>query len=193
MRYYLPKREKRIINSSFQVLWGFATNTLALICLLLIIALSNPHIQHTISPLVASMNSFARNTIFPPQESIESLHSSFSFAPGSVQRKFDSIDLSGLNLLSFYDVTVNGDGTLNTDGDGYQSLYSDSAINLFHRAHQNGTKVLLTLTSVSSDDLMALLESTQAQQSLYQQTAQEVSNAGICLLYTSPSPRDGLL
>src|SRR5664279_2623120 len=173
MRYYLPKREKRIINSSFQVLWGFATNTLALICLLLIIALSNTQIQHTISPLVASMSSFAHNTIFPPQESIESLHSSFSFAPGTVQKKFDSIDLNGLNILSFYDVTINGDGTLNTDGDGYQSLYSESAYSLFQRAHQNGTKVLLTLTQASNNDLLALLENDQSQQTLYQQTAQE--------------------
>lgn len=163
-----------------KALWAFTTNILALICLLLALALNAPSsLRHTITPLVASVTSFAQTNSQKPQDPVDSFHNFFSFAPGSVPNKFSAIDLNGLTFLSFFDVPVNTDGTLNTDSDGYQIFQSDDADTLFQRAHQNGTKVLLTLTSSNNDDINSLLFNTDAQQNLYQQTAQEISTAGI--------------
>lgn len=158
-----------------KTLWSFVTNGLALFCLLLITVSTTPEIQKAISPLVATITTYSPLKVFSPQGTIKE---TFSFVPGSAPRRFDMVDFQGLNILAFYDVPVNADGTLNMDVDGYQSLYTEEGAALFQRADANGTKALITLTQTYNDDILHLLNDRQVQENLFAAAAQELYNTG---------------
>lgn len=164
-------------TSPLETVWSFFTCLLACICLIFIAGTSNKGVQGMISPIVSSVQSSL--TTLKILEPRKITLNTFSYIPGSAPNKFTGIDFQGLNMIAFYDVPMNPDGSLIMDSDGYQVFHSDDTTNLIQTAHAHGTKVLLTLSQTYNPDILALLDNPQAQQTLYQQTAQEVSTTGI--------------
>lgn len=156
-----------------EILWSFLIYFLALSCLILVFVTSSPNVIKTsfISPIVASIQSVFQKDTNAPLET-------FSFVPGAAPNKFKKVDFNGLNMLSYYDIAVNSDGTLNTDTDSYLSLYTPESNDLFHAARQNGTRVLLTFTMSYGPDIQALLTNKGSQQELFNAAAQEVQATG---------------
>jgi predicted chitinase len=164
MRARIPLTEKT---------WSLTTSTLATICLSLVLFLGLQPISGIISPMVSSLQSFK---IFAQSAKT---YETFSFIPGWADNKFDNIDFNNINTLAFFDLPVNGDGTIDTDNDGYETFTSDSANTLFHTAHAKGSKVVVTLTQTNSSDIKTLLDSSAAQKRLIKQATQAVKDAGI--------------
>jgi predicted chitinase len=162
-------------TNPFETIWSFTTCFLAFVCLMLIFVTSTPSGNKIISPFVSSIRSASLSIFGSTQESMHT----YAFVPGDAPNRFSNIDFSGLSMLSYYDVPVNADGTLNTDTDGYAMLQTQDAQTLFQTAHQNGTKVLLTVTMTYNPDIIAFLDNPQAQQELFNEAAQEVRATGI--------------
>lgn len=164
---YLQAVYRKNIRRPLEAFWSFLIGTLAFICLLLIFSYS---------PVVTTTTSILSYTFQKQHSPIEK---TFAFIPGSVPNKFDRVDLQNLNILSFYDLPFDTDGSFVTDADGYSTFYGENANYLFHTARQNGAKVLATLTQTYNNDIIDFLNNDQAQQNLYALTAQTVSEAGI--------------
>lgn len=174
---YLPRLTKISIHPA-AILWSFITNSLALFCLLLFIVLTSSNVRKTVSPVFASLSSFGSFAAVKPQNHV-TIQNRFSFVPGYAPNKFNSINYDGLQMLSFYDVPVNADGTLDTDTEGYANFHSDESAALFQTARQKGVKMLLTLSQTYDNDVTSFLDNPDAQYELYKQTAQEIIDTGI--------------
>lgn len=107
---------------------------------------------HLISPLSNLGIVGKRNTL-----------ENFVFIPSSSDR-IAKIDLSNLKYLSYFDIPILEDGSLNTDSFGYQNLTDSDTIDLFQSAHTSGAKILLTLTQMYPDTTKTFLDDSAAQQ-----------------------------
>lgn len=155
------------LQRPFESLWSFSTGSLALISLILIFTYS-PVISTTL-PLLS----------FELLNQNKPITKTFSFIPGSAPSKFDDIDLQNLDILAFYDLPFGNDGYLIQGTDGYSGIYSEKANNLFHKAHQQGSKVLATLTQTYKADIINFLDNPIAQENLFQEAKQIILNTGI--------------
>lgn len=106
-------------------------------------------------------------------------HKHFAFIPGWSSSKFARVKLEGLSTLAFFDLPVNGDGTLNLDNTGYQNLKGDQANELFLKAHQQGIKVLVILSQVDRGEINKILSDYAAWQNVISQTIDEVKNSSL--------------
>jgi predicted chitinase len=187
-----PQEQQKLVNPTFSNLlkkgyqllvgnptvsplerfWSFVTVGLGTICLLMIFAITYQPAQDVISPIVSSIRKLQ---IFNKKLDYEQ----FTFAPGWSYNKLHRIDYNGLKTLAFFDLPVNDDGTLHTDNDGYQTLKSQEAKDLFYTAHQNGAKVTLTFTQVNNPDIRRILNNPQAQETLISQAIAEVKEADV--------------
>lgn len=103
----------------------------------------------------------------------------FTFVPGDVPIRFQSVDFNGLNYLSFYDTPINADGTLNRESDAHAVFHTPDTETLFTTARQNGAKVLLTLTMSYNPDIDAFLNNPQARQDLMNEAVIEIRETKI--------------
>lgn len=106
-------------------------------------------------------------------------HEVFGFAPHWKINSLDNIDFSTLTTLAYFDVKVNYDGTLYKKDEGYRIFWSEKATEIFNKAHQNGTKVVLTLTAMDNDTILSLMDNFKAQEKLISDSVKEVQNRGI--------------
>lgn len=164
---YIRAVYKKNFKNPLESLSSFLTATLAFISLVLIFSYT-PITSTTLN--ILSYNLQKQNNI---------IKKTFSFIPGSVPAKFNKIDLHNLNILSYYDLPFNSDGSLVTDAEGYYSLHTDSTYNLFQTAHFQGTKVLATLTQTNRNDILDFLNNSDSQENLFQQVTQLISNSEI--------------
>lgn len=129
--------------------------------------------QRLISPFVSSLHSFYSYTQNIP------VHEVFTFVPDLARNKFPRIDMEGLTHLSFFDVPLTEDGTINFFSKGYASFTSVEALELFDRARFQKTKIFLTLSAIDTDIIANLLDNLDAQQRLADQAAEEIRNSNI--------------
>lgn len=113
------------------------------------------------------------------QQSQKSGYEVFGFAPYWNFDKLGGVDFNALTTLAYFDIPVTGTGDLNTQDAGYTSFWSDQATQLFEKAHQNGTRVVLTVTQMNNADITALLDSPEAQQNAISQIVQAIQKRGI--------------
>lgn len=110
---------------------------------------------------------------------IKSTKEVFSFAPGSSKGKFDSIDFNNLSILSFFDLPLDDDGTINFESRGYSSFKSQETLDLIDKAHSYNTKFLITVSAWNPQIIGSVLDSAEAQDNLISQVLAEVSESNI--------------
>ncbi len=113
------------------------------------------------------------------KKTVKNKYEVFGFAPHWTFDRLDSIDFSVLTTLAYFGVEVGPDGSINTDNRGYHVYLSDEATDLFQRAHDNGTRVVLTITQMNNDNILAFMDDPQAQKRAIETTVQLVEDRGI--------------
>lgn len=117
--------------------------------------------------------------ISPMATTIKSNKEVFGFAPYWTLGKLDNVDFNTLTTLAYFGVTAEGNGDLNRYDPGYQTFQSQDATNLFRKAHQHGTRVVLTLTQMDNMPILDLMDDSSSQANLISQAVSEVQGRGI--------------
>ncbi|HEX4127034.1 MAG TPA: glycosyl hydrolase family 18 protein [Acidimicrobiales bacterium] len=86
----------------------------------------------------------------------------FAFAPYWTLAQSPMFDITGLSTLAYFSIDVNGDGTLDESGPGWNGFQSQDLADLISRAHAAGERVVLTVTDFGQSSLDALTSSTTA-------------------------------
>lgn len=87
----------------------------------------------------------------------------FGFAPYWTLSDLENVNFEVLTTLAYFDVEILPDGSVNTDSPGYKAFHSDNATQLFKKAHDNGTKVVLTVTQMDAENIEAILDNESGQ------------------------------
>ncbi len=103
----------------------------------------------------------------------------FGFLPFWNFHNADNIDFDTLTTLAYFDVKISPDGNLIKDDPGYQSFVSGEATEIFKKAHDNGTRVVLTLTLMNNNGIKAFLDNPAAQERTIEQAVSLVERRGI--------------
>ena len=104
----------------------------------------------------------------------------FGFAPYWVfGEKLKNIDFNVLTTFAYFGIEVNDNGNLNRDNQSYKVFKSNEASEIFNKAHQSGTKVVLTLTQMDNSTIEAFLDNNKAQEKAIAQAVWEVGRRGI--------------
>ncbi len=98
----------------------------------------------------------------PPLQS----HEIFGYAPYWTLPQSSSFDVNDLTTLAYFSVDVNGDGTLDQSGAGWNGYQSQDLVDLVNRAHAAGDRVVLTVTCFSQSALDAITSDPNAPQRL---------------------------
>ncbi|HRN96789.1 MAG TPA: glycoside hydrolase family 18 protein [Candidatus Levybacteria bacterium] len=114
-----------------------------------------------------------------PLKEAKSQKEVFGFAPYWTINKLENVDFNVLTTLAYFGVPVKGDGSLDTEYQGYQTFESDTATQLFQKAHQHGTRVVLTITQMENSEIKALLDDPVAQERSIRETVDLVQRRGI--------------
>jgi hypothetical protein len=94
----------------------------------------------------------------PPLQS----HEIFGYAPYWTLPQSSGFDVQDLTTLAYFSVGVNGDGTLQESGAGWNGYESQDLANLVTRSHAAGDRVVLTVTDFSQASLNAITSSPTA-------------------------------
>lgn len=103
----------------------------------------------------------------------------FGFAPYWTMDKMRNVDFSVLTTFSYFGIPVGSDGSLDTSDVGYTTFESQQATDLFTKAHQYGTRVVLTLTQMDSGTIIQFLDNPDAQNQAISQAVSLVKSRGI--------------
>jgi len=103
----------------------------------------------------------------------------FGFLPFWNFHNADNIDFDTLTTLAYFDVKLSSDGNLIKDDAGYQSFISHEATQLFKKAHDHGTRVVLTLTLMNNAGIESFLDDDEAQKRAISQAVHLVEQRGI--------------
>ncbi len=86
----------------------------------------------------------------------------FAFAPYWTLAQSPTFDITGLSTLAYFSIDVNGNGTLDESGPGWDGFQSQDLADLISRAHAAGARVVLTVTDFGQSSLNALTSSPSA-------------------------------
>ncbi len=86
----------------------------------------------------------------------------FAFAPYWTLAQAPTFTITGLSTLAYFSIDVNGNGTLDESGPGWNGFQSQDLADLITRAHAAGERVVLTVTDFGQDSLDALTSSPTA-------------------------------
>lgn len=103
----------------------------------------------------------------------------FGFAPYWNIDKLNNVDFNTLTTLAYFGVIIDGNGNIVKDDPGYTTFESQKATNLFTKAHQNGTRVVLTMVQMQNQEIENLMDSPDAQNNAISQVISEVKGRGI--------------
>lgn len=103
----------------------------------------------------------------------------FGFAPYWKFDNLNSVDFSVLTTFAYFGIPVNADGTLDKADQGYVTFKSEKATKIFNKAHESGTKVVLTITQMDNTTIEQLMDNNNAQNEAINETVQEVKDKGI--------------
>jgi len=127
-----------------------------------------------------TINSLASKTLEPLSQAQTKKGSEvFGFAPHWTFNRLDNVDFEVLTTFAYFGVELDKDGNLDRLGKGYEVFKSEKATEVFEKAHRNGTRVLLTITQMKNEPILAFLDSPAAQQNAINQIVEEVSSRGI--------------
>lgn len=124
--------------------------------------------QRMMTPLVSSVKTYY--SVSKHRATKEN----FAFVPGWARNKYSEVDIKGLTYLSFFDVPLTKEGEINRESRGYASFVSAEAWELFERARYGDTKVLLTLSAGSAENVKSILDNGSANL-LAEAAAEEIS------------------
>ncbi len=165
-------RNSRI--SRFEKIWTYITFSLGSIALLFVIGLSYDRVERIISPIVSQFVSLTPLT--KPQHP---RYEVFGFAPYWTINKLDSVEFSSLTTFAYFGVPIKETGGLDKEDYGYTVFKSRKATNVFRKAHDNGVRVVLTITCMDNDNIESFLGSDQAREKTIADTIHEVRERGI--------------
>ena len=80
-------------------------------------------------------------------------HEIFGYAPYWTLPSAGSFDVADLTTIAYFSIDVNGDGTLQQSGPGWNGYQSQDLVDLVDRAHAAGDRVVLTVTCFSQSTL----------------------------------------
>lgn len=103
----------------------------------------------------------------------------FGFAPFWTFDQLDNVDFNILTTFSYFGVDVSSEGDLDRSSKGYETFRSKKATDTFKKAHRAGTRVVLTLTQMKNDPILALMDDPKAQDNAITQAVAEIKNRGI--------------
>ncbi|HEX4244351.1 MAG TPA: hypothetical protein VHY77_02200 [Acidimicrobiales bacterium] len=83
-------------------------------------------------------------------------HEVFGFAPYWMLGSSSGFAVNGLTTLAYFSVDVNGNGSLNESGPGWNGYQSQALSDLVTRAHGAGDRVVLTVTQFDQGTLNQL-------------------------------------
>jgi Glycosyl hydrolases family 18 len=86
----------------------------------------------------------------------------FAFAPYWTLAQAPTFTLTGLTTLAYFSIDVNGNGTLDESGPGWNGFQSQDLADLITRAHAAGERVVLTVTDFGQSSLDSLTSSPTA-------------------------------
>jgi hypothetical protein len=86
----------------------------------------------------------------------------FAFAPYWTLAQAPTFSITGLSTLAYFSIDVNGNGTLDESGPGWNGFQSQDLADLITRAHAAGERVVLTVTDFGQGSLDALTSSPTA-------------------------------
>lgn len=132
-------------------------------CLIAIYSLDILHKEKKISPL----------------ESNKRGYEVFGFAPFWTLENLDNVNFDLLTTLAYFGVPIKEDGNLDKEDIGYVRFQSNRASEIFKKAHDNNTRVVLTITLMDNDKIKELLDSKEAQKRTISQSTQLVKERGI--------------
>lgn len=124
-----------------------------------------------VSPLADSLNPLSENELKDGYEV-------FGFAPYWTINKLDNVDFGVLTTLAYFGYEINPDGSVLDDG-GYKAFHSDKATEIFRKAHESGTRVVLTVTQMDNTNIKAFLDDKTAQERAINNTVDAVTARGI--------------
>jgi hypothetical protein len=84
----------------------------------------------------------------------------FGFAPYWTLAQSPTFDITGLSTLAYFSIDVNGNGTLDESGPGWNGFQSQDLAELISRAHAAGERVVLKVTDFGQSSLDALTRVT---------------------------------
>jgi len=118
--------------------------------------------------------------IFQPLQQIPTKqYEVFGFAPHWSLHKMDNVDFNALTTLAYFGIAVKADGEFKTDDPGYLKFNSQSATDLFQKAHDHNTKVVLTLTQMDNKTIKKFLDDAEAQEKAVRNSVQIVKQRNI--------------
>lgn len=103
----------------------------------------------------------------------------FGFAPHWTFDRLENVNWDVLTTLAYFSIEVDSDGSLIKDDPGYRTFKSRRATEVFKTAHDNGTRVVLTLTQMDNRTIRGIMDSEDAQNRLITQSVGEVKSRGI--------------
>jgi len=166
------KRSSHI--SSVEKVWSIITFILGTIALFFVISFSFDPMGKFISPLVTHLTSLK-----PLSNSQQNAYEVFGFAPYWTINKLESVDFSTLTTFAYFGVPILAEGGLDKDDYGYTVFKADKATQIFKKAHDNGARVILTITCMDNDTIESFLGSDVARERTINDTIDEVKNRGI--------------
>jgi len=89
-------------------------------------------------------------------------HEVLGFAPYWTLTQSSGFDLGGLSTIAYFGVGVNGNGTLDESGAGWNGYESQDLASLVTNAHASGVRVVLTIDCFGQSTLNALTSSPTA-------------------------------
>ena len=110
---------------------------------------------------------------------VENQYEVFGFAPYWNLNKLENVDFSVLTTLAYFGLPITKDGEIGTEHNGYKLFKSEKATQIFKRAHQNGTRVVATVTQMDNDTIKEFLDTPSAQHRAITTVASEVKQRGI--------------
>lgn len=114
-----------------------------------------------------------------PLKESKSTKEVFGFAPFWTINKLDNVDFDVLTTFAYFGIPVLADGSLDTTYQGYDTFRSETATHLFQKAHDHGTRVVLTITQMDNDQIELLMDDPVAQQRSINQSVDLVKKRGI--------------
>lgn len=116
----------------------------------------------------------------PPKPSLvkEKRYEVFGFAPYWNLDKFDNVDFNVLTTLAYFGLDIDSNGNF-ADDQGLASIESPKAKRLFDKAHDAGSRVVVTLTQMNNPDIRSLLDSPSAQKRLIEKSTDLVRNKNL--------------
>lgn len=154
--------------------WSVLALSLSIFSLLLIFAFFYAPARKIISPYIGYLN-----PLKPLEEVKKGRYEVFGFAPYWTINKLENVDFTTLTTLAYFGVSVDGDGNLVEDDQGYRIFMSEKTTKLFKKAHSYNTAVVLTLTQMDNDHIEAFLVSKKSQQRVITQAVDTVKRRGI--------------